>query len=291
MPNFKEFIKGFEEKPEQPMQEQPKPFKVGDIVSTKQGKKFRVENPDDAQSEKTWGNTHTFAQEIDEKGNEVHNFGSRAYIPNDQFEKPQPKENRDQIIEKVNQKMMNANTYGAFGDKENYEKSIAEAEELRKGLAPKAEPKRPMTNKEIRDEHLKIKEKMDEKEKELGRKVNKEEYDEILNEVRNAPQPKQGSFEQVFGEPKPLSKEDLKKADIAAEWIDSAYGYDGWRAEKLPNGNFLTNVHTQDPDAEPEEVSPEVFVEQFKELLDNEDEGFIDFLNSEHGYNIPVTKK
>lgn len=77
MPNFKEFIKGFEEKPEA---EQPK-------------------------------------------------------------EQPKPKENRDQIIEKVNQKMMNANTYGALGDKENYEKSIAEAEELRKGLAPNPQSK------------------------------------------------------------------------------------------------------------------------------------------------------
>lgn len=328
MPNFKEFIKGFEEKPEaknpnpaptpKPQEvkmEEPKPKKtVGEDLQEMYEKEF-------------------FKQANGNKEDFVNHFINRFGVP------------------KGSSKKREAEFYGKRFD----ELGANQPKE-----APKAEPKRPMTNKEIRDEHLKIKEKMDEKQKELGRKVNKEEYDEILNEVRNAPQPKpkfqdelegivqglkedeqkeyderflsdatmhlteglspeekaevnkrfkalldkegfenitpetrykEGSFEQVFGEPKPLSEEDLKKADIAAEWIDSAYGYDGWRAEKLPNGNFLTNVHTQDPDAEPEEVSPEIFVEQFKELLDNEDEGFIDFLNSEHGYNIPVKTK
>lgn len=327
MPNFKEFIKGFEEKPEaqQPMQEQPKP-KEHEITEAKLPESRFLKNDPyyklvEEKKPKAY-REHLFYPEGGKialhgtSGERLGEFASEDEIKefvDKKYEKPQPKpkktvgEDLQEMYEKEFFKQANGNKedfvnhfINRFGvpkgsskkrEAEFYGKRFDELSANQPKEEPKAEPKRPMTNKEIRDEHLKIKEKMDEKEKELGRKVNKEEYDEILNEVRNAPQPKQGSFEQVFGEPKPLSEEDLKKADIAAEWIDSAYGYDGWRAEKLPNGNFLTNVHTQDPDAEPEEVSPEIFVEQFKELLDNEDEGFIDFLNSEHGYNIPVKTK
>lgn len=125
MPNFKEFIKGFEEKPA--------PQKSQRDLDTEEHNKIVAQI-----------NAKAPKMKHEDYKAEIAKEDARFNSVQDKWEdepKPQPKENRDQIIEKVNQKMMNANTYGELGDKENYEKSIAEAEELRKGLATNPQPK------------------------------------------------------------------------------------------------------------------------------------------------------
>lgn len=213
MPNFKEFIKGFEEKPEaQQPKEQPKPFKVGDIVSTKQGKKFRVENPDDAQSEKTWGNTHTFAQEIDEKGNEVHNFGSRAYIPNDQFEKPQPKEEPKTEEPKEDIYTINPQWANVEYD-EDYERSYGEGAnaddiEFEMGENPKIyEGKTRHQIVAALSNRL---------------KTHPDKIRELLGKPHQEAKPREGSFQQAFGGEQE-EQEQNERAKLFQKYLDMGY--------------------------------------------------------------------
>lgn len=90
---------------------------------------------------------------------------------------------------------------------------------------------------------------------------------------QRAKQPQQGSFEQMaksFDEPeqKQFSKEEIALADKTADYLDNYLGFDGFEVRKLPDGNYLTNVHLGDPDVEPEEVGPEVMLAKYKELIE-----------------------
>ena len=122
MPNFKEFIKGFEEA-EQPKEqevkmEEPKvsPEKTayremlkkrgadyGSIVKDNKGRKYLIEEPEDDEQVKLWGKSHLLAHQLDENEKPIYEIGSRGWTPAHFFDKgeksiaetepkPQPKE-------------------------------------------------------------------------------------------------------------------------------------------------------------------------------------------------------
>ena len=93
------------------------------------------------------------------------------------------------------------------------------------------------------------------------------------------PAPKPGSFEKMiegFDEPeqKQFSKEEIALADKTAEVLSHLLWGDGFEVKKLPNGNYLTNAHLGDPDAEPEEVGPDFILQEREKLLKSGDERF-----------------
>lgn len=100
-----------------------------------------------------------------------------------------------------------------------------------------------------------------------------------IKEEQPKPAPKPGSFSKMiegFDEPeqKQFSKEETALADKAAEVLSHYAWGQGFKVEKLPNGNYLTNLHLDDPDAEPQEVGPDFMLQEREKLLKSGDERF-----------------
>ena len=55
--------------------------KVGDILTTKSGRKYRIDEPADLEGLKTWGKDHVLLRELNDKGEDVFDFGSYGWFP------------------------------------------------------------------------------------------------------------------------------------------------------------------------------------------------------------------
>ena len=55
--------------------------KIGDFLETKNGRRYRIENPSDEADSKLWGKDHVLLREIDADDNEVYDFGSYGWFP------------------------------------------------------------------------------------------------------------------------------------------------------------------------------------------------------------------
>ncbi len=55
--------------------------KVGDILTTKSGRKYRIDEPADKEGLRTWGKDHILLRELNDKGEDVFDFGSYGWFP------------------------------------------------------------------------------------------------------------------------------------------------------------------------------------------------------------------
>lgn len=54
---------------------------VGDILTSKTGRRYRIDNPSDLEGLKTWGKDHILLRQVDDKDNDIFDFGSYGWFP------------------------------------------------------------------------------------------------------------------------------------------------------------------------------------------------------------------
>lgn len=225
MPNFKEFIKGFEEKP--------------------------ISNPKPQE------------------------------MPKQEATKPQPKEQPQQgrMVYYQGKEMpfeeAKARSMGSYSIPKGYKPSEKEKQYMEKAAEYEVEEDDAFARWDHEtdpDKKAELRKNMDNLGKEANaflRELDKEPIDQPN------PQPKQGSFEQAFGDNQPreeFSQED--KAALVATY--GAFPEEGIVARKLPNGNYLTNI-LSGADTEPEEVDEATLSKVFDELRG--EKGFEEIIN------------
>ena len=57
----------------------------GDVLDTPSGRRYRIEEPTDKEGLKTWGKDHILLREINDKDEDVFDFGSHGWFPIGEF--------------------------------------------------------------------------------------------------------------------------------------------------------------------------------------------------------------
>lgn len=57
----------------------------GDVLDTPSGRRYRIEEPSDKEGLKTWGKDHILLREINDKDEDVFDFGSHGWFPIGEF--------------------------------------------------------------------------------------------------------------------------------------------------------------------------------------------------------------
>ena len=77
-----------------------------------------------------------------------------------------------------------------------------------------------------------------------------------------------------------LAESELARADMVAAFLFFSSWPDGFQTEILGNGEYLTNTHLSDPDAESEVIGIPEMLKIYDEFMDTEPEAITEWLTA-----------